>query len=213
MKTEKRSVGTIEIRSNDDGTPIEFSGYAAKFYNPADTGTEFQLGSRMFERIASTAFSTYKTDDIRGLFNHDSNIVLGRTTAGTMFVDVDGVGLRYRIPFDTNDPDHQRVAAKLKRGDVTGSSFQFAVRSSGSQWSTEIRNGEKVEIRTLTDVELFDVGPVTFPAYSSATSGVRTKCKDDPAWLEYQQRMEEEKEQRLKQMKMEIQIREKCGKL
>lgn len=143
------------------------TGYAAVYYRSDDPGTEYTgLGFR--ERIAPGAFTqTVGEDDIRGLFDHDSSKVLGRTAAGTMTVSLTNRGLRYEIPYDEHDQDHRQVKRKLERGDITGSSFGFRVR--GEDWSTE--DGE--DVRTLTDVQLSEVSVVTFPAYQSAKAGLR----------------------------------------
>lgn len=159
LETETR----VEQR---DGTPV-ISGYAAVYYRQGDAGTEFTgLGFR--ERIAPGAFDrTVAEDDIRGLFDHRSDRVLGRTRAGTMKLEIDKRGLRYEIPFDDQDPDHRAVKRKLERGDISGSSFGFRVRD--EEWTTE----EGEDVRTLRDIALSEVSIVTFPAYVGTNAGVR----------------------------------------
>jgi HK97 family phage prohead protease len=169
MPTEKRStMSPVELRADGDGPP-RIVGYAAKYYRADDPTTEYRLFGNAVERIAPGAFDdAIKGDDIRGLFNHNADHLLGRTKSGTLKVSSDDVGLRYEIqPADTNV--YRDVVEHLKRGDVDGSSFQF------STVSDEWRMDGDMEVRTLKKVKLYDVGPVVFPAYEAATSGVRSE--------------------------------------
>jgi HK97 family phage prohead protease len=144
-------------------------GYAAVFFDRSDpAGTELEL-SAYVERIAPGAFSrTIREDDVRALFNHDSDNLLGRTRSGTLRLSVDSRGLRYEIDLPDTTVGRQ-VAALVRRGDVTGSSFAFDTRDYREYWEGSTR------IRELTDLKLYDVGPVTFPAYSGTTAGVRAE--------------------------------------
>lgn len=158
----------IETRAGGKRTII---GYGAVFHREGDAGTEFRLNSRAVERIAPTAFerALREKQDVRGLFNHSRDHLLGRVSAGTMRLSADQRGLRYEIDL----PDTQvgrDVAASIERGDLTGSSFGFQIAKDGENWSPPI---EGQRVRTLVDVNLFDVGPVVFPAYDGTTTGVR----------------------------------------
>lgn len=204
MKTDRRfnyETGKIEIRSVD-GKQI-CSGYAAVFYRSDDPKTQFCPFPGMAERIARTAFdqSLKDMDDVRGLFNHDSNMVLGRNMSGTMNLYCDETGLKYEIEL----PDTQigrDVATMIKRGDVTGSSFGFCVRENGQEWTTDQTTGQ--EIRTITNAKLFDVGPVTFPAYSGAT----TTCRDlETAVKEIKEQREKQAEENNKMQLQRILMR------
>jgi HK97 family phage prohead protease len=154
----------VEIR--DDGEQ-KITGYAAVFWR-GEPGTEYTLWEGAVERILPGAFDrVLQTSDARALFNHDPNQLLGRQSAGTLRLSVDSIGLRYEIT-----PGKTHVAADviehLRRRDLTGSSFAFVV---GSQnW----RTGEGIDVREIVEVaELWDVGPVTFPAYTATSSGLR----------------------------------------
>jgi len=93
--------------------------------------------------------------------------VLGRTTSGTLRLSTDSVGLRYEV--DLPDTSIGRDIAELvKRGDITGSSFKFEIL--GEKRFKE--NG--TEYRTIEDVQLFDVGPVTYPAYEATSVALRS---------------------------------------
>jgi HK97 family phage prohead protease len=193
MKIDRRSTAApVELRENQDGAPT-IRGYAAKFYRSSDPGTEYELWKGARERIMPGAFDkAIQGDDVRGLFNHDPNMLLGRSKAGTLKLEVDEVGLRYEIqPADTSV--YKDVVEYLRRGDVDGSSFQFSVPQGGEEWRME--GGS--EIRELREVKLYDVGPVTFPAYKSATSGVRSMEDCDEAKErrdDWRKEMEKERE-------------------
>ena len=150
----------------DDADARVITGYAALTYD-GTPATEYELWKGTVERIATGAFDRAAAeDDVRGLFNHDSDHLLGRTTAGTMRLSIDAKGLRYEI--DAPDTQAGRdVVTSIDRGDLSGSSFSFHVTD--ERWTEE----DDLEVRTILDVELFDVGPVTFPAYTNTTAGAR----------------------------------------
>jgi len=159
----------IRMEPTDDESPGTIEGYAAVFYRDNDPKTEFELWEgRIMERIDPAAFADLARDDVRCLFDHDSAKILGRSAANTLELDVDSVGLHYRctLPNTTAGRD---VAESIRRGDISGSSFQFDVLE--QEWTE--RDGEPT-IRTLKKLKLYDVGPVTFPAYEATTTGVRS---------------------------------------
>lgn len=178
---ERRAIGAevrIETRAEGDGPLIV--GYAARYFNPSDPGTEYRFGvgkQKYHERIAPGAFIRALAEDmVVGLFNHDSNLVLGRS-GSTMTLSADGLGLKYEItPPDTSVG--RDLVESIRRGDVAGSSFSFMPRTGGVTYRDAEIDGQRVTIRELTDVQLYDVGPVVFPAYRSATSGLRTEDRD-----------------------------------
>ena len=151
---------SLDFRSEEGA--LQAGGYAARF------GKLSQNLGGFVERIAPGAFSkTIQEADVRALFNHDANYVLGRNRSGTLRMEEDSDGLRYEI--DLPDTAVGRdVAALLERGDISGSSFGFRVLD--EEWG-ETDSG--FPLRTLTQVALRDVGPVTFPAYSDASSSLR----------------------------------------
>lgn len=109
-------------------------------------------------------------DDVRALFNHDPNHVLGRSTSGTLKLTQDALGLRYEIVL----PDTQTardLSASIERGDVSQSSFAFRVKAGGEQWAED---ADGTIIRTITDVKLYDVSPVTYPAYPDTSVAKRS---------------------------------------
>jgi len=159
---ERRAFQLAELRvANTDGKR-RIVGYAAVF-----DSLSVDLGG-FVERIRPGAFSkTIKTADVRALWNHDANYVLGRTKSGTLRLAEDDKGLRIEIdPPDTTWAND--LITSIERGDVDQMSFGF--RAIRDEWSKE--DGQTV--RELIEVELFDVSPVTFPAYEATQVSVRT---------------------------------------
>jgi HK97 family phage prohead protease len=113
--------------------------------------------------------------DVRALFNHDDNQVLGRSKSGTLRMSVDSKGLKYEI----DPPDTQLgrdLVTSIRRGDIDGSSFAFIVR--GQKWNETTKDGVTTYLREITDCDLMDVSPVTYPAYEQTSVAVRTMFPD-----------------------------------
>lgn len=166
---ERRGLGeVVEVRA--EGETPHVSGYAALF------NTETVIGSWFREQIAPGAFTrAVKDDDVRALFNHDPNYVLGRTTNDTLTLKEDKRGLFYDVTLNTDDPSAMSVRAKIQRGDVSGSSFGFTVEA--DEWDeSEVKAG-KLPLRTITRASLYDVSPVTYPAYPTTTVSARSKAE------------------------------------
>jgi len=168
IRTLIQSKSRVVLRQDGDSEQRTIAGTGAVFYD-GTPNTEFQLDKDYVERIAPGAFDeALANDDVRGVFNHDASLILGRTAADTMRLSVDKEGLQYEI--DTPDTSTGRdLQVSIERGDVTGSSFKFWVTS---QEHTE--EGD-VLVRTIKNVKLFDVGPVTFPAYDATSASVRSE--------------------------------------
>lgn len=148
----------VETRS---GSPAKISGHSAVFNTLSEDLGFFR------ERIRPGAFTnTIKKDDVRALFNHNPDHVLGRTKSGTLALSEDQRGLF----MEAKPPDTQvarDLVTSIKRGDIDQQSFQFEVLN--SDWLTE----DGLEIRELIEVKLYDVSPVTFPAYIATDVEVR----------------------------------------
>jgi HK97 family phage prohead protease len=157
-----------------DGKPALIEGYGAVFYRAGDPGTEYRLLPNLVERIRPTAFDrALREDDVRALKNHDPNLLLGRTSAGTLKLRVDEIGLGYEI--DTPDTTVGRdTAAEVGRRDLQGSSFSFLTENEDD---VEYARESDIFIVWINNIRMFDVGPVTFPAYEGTTTGVR--CAGD----------------------------------
>lgn len=187
----------IEFRA--DGERRTATGYAALFNSQSS-----DLGG-FVETISPGAFdSALAVSDVRALFNHDPNLVLARTASGTLTLEVDEIGLRYsfEIPNTTYGND---FAEMLKRGDVTQSSFGFVVGA--DKWEPEEENakGKKMK-RTILEVrELFDVSPVTYPAYPDTSVALRSMPNGETDILS---EMEAAREIALENQKIKIRLRE-----
>ena len=167
QKIERRTfLLPIDFRAKADNQPNKISGYAARYFDPNDPNTQYQLWDDVYERLQPGAFDSAlsRPDDVRCLFNHDPNMILGRTTAGTCRLTVDSKGLHFEADLP-DSPAGQTVATAISRKDVTGCSFSFDVVA--ATWQEEIENGESIWYRLISDVRLYDVGPVTFPAYTA----------------------------------------------
>lgn len=151
---------------DDDGNPI-IEGYFAVF------NTETELWPGAFEEIAPTAFDSSVSGDIRALINHDTTLVIGRTTNGTLELKVDTRGLWGRIRINPKDSDAMNIHARVERGDVTQCSFGFYPKAE----ETEILDDGSIRW-TLTDVDLFEVSCCTFPAYKETSIQARKRDAD-----------------------------------
>jgi hypothetical protein len=118
------------------------------------------------EEVDRRALDNANMDDVRILLNHDPNLILGRTAAGTAEVGVDDIGLWYEVELP-DSPNGQNARTAIARGDISQSSWGFKIRQDetgrriGDKWMK--RDG--TDHRILTDVsDLLDASPVTFPA-------------------------------------------------
>lgn len=169
-----RASTTFEVRGTDDGVR-QIVGYAAVFNSPTTIRGAF---GDYTEKIRAGAFAkTIQEADVRALFNHNENFVLGRNKAGTLRLSEDQVGLRMEI--DLPDTSYARdLMASMSRGDINQSSFAFSPIAQEWQRAQSI---DQVDERTLNEVRLYDVSVVTYPAYPDTTSAVRQAAFDPVA--------------------------------
>ena len=156
------SVASMGVTTRaDNGAPV-LAGYAAVFDEPTDAMAWY--GFR--EVIRKNAFTNSLTkDDVRALLNHDPNLILGRNKAGTLRLSEDDHGLRVEIDMPSTSYASDLLAS-MERGDLNQMSFGF--RTVRDRWTTNSASDE-LDLRELLEVELFDVSPVTFPAYPQTT--------------------------------------------
>ncbi len=151
-----------EVRASPGtGGEMRFEGYAARFNSPSE-----DLGG-FIEDIAPGAFAEAVSGDVRALFNHDPNHVLGRTSAGTLTLREDGDGLRFEI----SAPDTgwaRDLYTSVQRGDINQCSFAFDVIE--DEWRHMSGAPDR---RTLKKVRLYDVSIVTYPAYQATSVSAR----------------------------------------
>lgn len=161
---ELRAVPAEE--GGDQNASPRIAGYGAVFNQRSDL-----LGGFFVELIAPSAFDDVLGQDVRGLFNHDPNYLLGRTVSGTLRLSVDQRGLAYEIDTPNTQTIRDLVVEPLKRGDMSGSSFAMRVAPGGDTWHEE----DGVVVRTIYKIaELRDVGPVSFPAYPDSSAAQRS---------------------------------------
>jgi len=163
-KTEKRTyvVDNLEIRANGEDEARTLVGYAALFDSLSQ-----DLGG-FVEIIRPGAFTkTLQESDVRALKNHNSDYVLGRKSSGTLRLEEDARGLRVEI--DTPKAQWANdLVESIERGDVKEMSFQF--RKVIDRWTE--REGQP-DLRELIEVRLFEVSPVTWPAYTDTEISAR----------------------------------------
>jgi len=178
MPFEDEDELVIEPRQNGQAAIV---GYAA-VYNRLSLdlgGFREEIMPGAFDRFLGRA-----KPDVVALYNHDSNIVLGRTTSGTLELSSDDKGLRYVV---TPPASRDDIMELIARRDVRGSSFAFTVDKAGESFRTA-ENGKA--IRQIKEVKgLYDVGPVLTPAYPASSATVAMRSYE--AWL-----AEQEQEQR-----------------
>lgn len=154
----------LRIETNAAGGKV-LKGYSAVFDELSNDLGGFR------ERISPGAFAnTILKDDVKALFNHNPDNVLGRNKSNTLRLTEDSKGLFMEVDLPET-PVAQGLAVSIERGDITGQSFAFKVNPGGQQFS-EDEDGNA--IRTLTDLTLFDVGPVVFPAYPQTDVALRS---------------------------------------
>jgi uncharacterized protein len=162
-KREMRFIHFAELRADAvEGEAPRIRGYAALF----DTWSE-DLGW-FREKILPGAFAnTLKEADVRALWNHDPNYVLGRNKSETLQLREDEKGLAV----DITPPDTQwarDLMTSMKRQDINQMSFAF--QTIRDEWNYE---SDPLE-RTLVECNLFDVAVVTYPAYTATSAAVRS---------------------------------------
>ncbi len=180
MKIEKRHFAIAGNRSEvrairEEGKPTKIGGYAAPFNSQSEDLGGFR------EVIAPGAFGeTLAKDDVRGLVDHETRLVIGRMSAGTLklWEDQRGLGFENLLPATTYAND---LLVSLDRGDISGMSFRFYLEGPGDErWARyKTQQGEEW-VRTLLRVRLVEVSPVTFPAYSGSEVGLRSSDGDGP---------------------------------
>ena len=175
-QVERRFTGgpatDVRLETRADGTQV-IRGIGAVYYD-GTRNTEYEIFPGVRERIKPGAFERVLGEgpDVRGLFNHDINHVLGRTSKGTMTLRSTKAGLEYEIVPPDTSTGHD-VLELLKRGDIDGSSFSFS-----NQTEDRIPDGDE-EVFEMRDFgNLYDVGPVTFPAYTATTAGAAMRSME-----------------------------------
>lgn len=166
---ERRNItGSVERRMDEDQSPI-IEGLACVFEQKTDMGW-------YVESVSRDAFEGCDMTDVLALFNHDDDCILSRTTgkADDLVLSIENEGLKYR--FKAKNEESKEVAENIELDFIKGSSFGFVVKS--AEWTDgEIQpDGTKKDHRKITKFEkLYDVSPVTFPAYNQTSVALRSR--------------------------------------
>ncbi|AMR87639.1 MULTISPECIES: HK97 family phage prohead protease [Bacillus] len=164
-ETRTFDITKLSTRDATEEQPSKITGYAAVFNSKTTIGGWFD------EVIEPGAFarSLSENSDIRALFNHNWDNVLGRTKSGTLRLEEDEKGLKFEIELP-NTSVGRDLAESMSRGDINQCSFGF--------WITEENWDYNVEpaLRTIKEVELYEISVVSIPAYDDTeVSLVRSK--------------------------------------
>jgi len=166
--TERRQlraqVTRFQTRQDEGTEDIFIEGYFAVF------NSNYVLWAGASESIAPGAFKNALDADVKALTNHDSTLVLGRNTAGTLTLKEDEKGLWGSVKVNRNDTDAMNLYSRVQRGDVDQCSFGFDIVSE----ETDYRNDGTVHW-TIREVVLYEVSVVTFPAYEDTSVDVRER--------------------------------------
>jgi len=166
MEIKKRDAGLVfnEIRAQEANDAMIIEGYFAVFNTPT------MLWRGFYEKIASTAFDETLGNDIRALINHDTTMVLGRSTASTLKLTTDTRGLFGKIYINPKDHNAVSLYERVKRGDVNQCSFGFNIIEEEMSYMDD---GSSV-LSTLKKVDLHEVSVCTFPAYENTSVQARS---------------------------------------
>lgn len=172
LRTVSFDSAVITRSTEDNADSIGFLGHAAVFNSITTIGGWFKFR----EQIAPGAFAkTIKEADVRFLINHNPDLVLARNMADTLRLSEDKTGL-------LTDADMARtsygedLAISLERGDVTQMSFAFRVVK--EEWDEGDEDSTDPPLRTLKELQLFDVSAVTYPAYTDTDAGLNAAALD-----------------------------------
>lgn len=166
---DHRYLNMENVQTREDGEDLFIEGYFAVF------NSTYELWPGATESIAPGAFNDSVSDDVRALYNHNTDIVLGRTSAGTMEIRQDSHGLWGRIRVNRNDGDAMNAYARIARKDITGCSFGFDIAAQ----ETDYREDGTVHWTIKKVSPLYEISPCTFPAYQETVVSARKKDLED----------------------------------
>lgn len=174
LTADQRAVDPISVRAGQENEGAEIVGYGAVF----NQRTTIQSWWYDFdEEIAPGAFTRAlkEKQDVRSFFNHDMNILLANTRNGSLELKEDDTGL-FTVIKASNAVRSQDVVEYVRRGDVSGMSFMFTVRE--DKWRNAPRNSKENDLRTILEIDqLYEVGPVVFPAYEQTSAYLRANSE------------------------------------
>jgi len=173
---ERRALGDdAQLTTTDDHGQLMLGGYAVRFGSPSEplVGKDGATFVEVIERQALSRLAERR--DCKALVGHDASRVVGSTKAGTLTLTVDDVGLRFRL-HPPNSPDGHSLVEAVKRHDLDGVSIGF--RALRDEWRTG-----SPPVRRLTDIDLFEVSFVCWPAYREAGVQIEARALQHAAQL------------------------------
>ena len=159
---------TSDFKTREDGKDLRIEGYFVVF------NSTYEMWPGATESVAEGAFDGTLGDDIRALIDHETRLVLGRNSAGTLELKQDSHGLWGSILINPNDQDAMNLYARVQRGDVNQCSFGFDIIDE----ATEFLEDGSVHW-TINRVKLYEVSVCTFPAYTETSVQARKQDYKD----------------------------------
>ena len=159
MNNKEQEFRTADINAVDDDA-MKIQGFALRFNEESNLLGEF------VEVISPEALKDADMSDVRMLINHDQNYVIGRTTAGTLDLEVTDEGLYFRctLPNTTYARD---VYENIKLGNIRECSFGMIVGNDGDTFE---KRSDGIFKRTINKIQtIFDCSVVSFPAYNTSS--------------------------------------------
>lgn len=183
MEQRYLPIKEMQTRADESGD-LYINGYFAVF------NSDYELWPGATESIAPGAFDGSITGDVRALYNHNDDIILGRASAGTLKLQQDSRGLWGEIKINKKDSDAMNAYERIARGDIDGCSFGFDIKRE------EFRENQDGTVHwTITEVDpLYEVSPCVFPAYEATSISARKR-----AFEEIQKRHNEDWKNRMKE--------------
>lgn len=176
---QQRIIKMKNARIREEGGRRCLEGYFAVF------GVQYRVWDGWVETIERGAFAEYLAsgEDVKVLWNHDSNIVLGSTGNGTATLREDEIGLFGIVEINENDQEAVNAYSRIARGDVDGCSFGFEIDRQEEWWDEQGVYHTKI----LRVDPLYEVSPCTFPAYKATSIAARNGEKLNQAREDYEQ--------------------------
>lgn len=183
MELRYLPIKEMQTRADESGD-LYINGYFAVF------NSDYELWPGATESIAPGAFDGSITGDVRALYNHNDDIILGRASAGTLKLQQDSRGLWGEIKINKKDSDAMNAYERIARGDIDGCSFGFDIKRE------EFRENQDGTVHwTITEVDpLYEVSPCVFPAYEATSISARKR-----SFEEIQKRHNEDWKNRMKE--------------
>lgn len=155
----------ITTRSDENSNDLFVEGYFSVF------NEIYEVWDGATESIRPGAFDESIHDDVRALYNHNTDVVLGRTTNGTLELRQDDKGLWGRIRLNKKDTEAVNVYERIARGDITGCSFGFEIEKE----ERTVNEDGTVHFEIVRVKPLYEVSPCVFPAYEATRIEARGK--------------------------------------